>query len=149
LDYLEIYFNRYIRNPIEEAIRYVKRFWQRGLRGWGVSDTWSFDYYLATVISQGIKHLLKHGITAYTKKDLNAIKEIQKTFETVIRIEDDRDRYIPSKEFTWKEYKKAKRHYKVMQKKYHGRYHVMTLREVKRFEKGFDLFKEYYFHLWD
>ena len=36
-----------------------------------------------------------------------------------------------------------------MSKKYEGHYHVMTLREVKRFEKGFDLFKKNFFKLWD
>ena len=36
-----------------------------------------------------------------------------------------------------------------MANKYQDKYYTMTLREVKRFEKGFDLFKEYYFKLWD
>lgn len=149
LEYIEIYFNRYIRNPIEEIIRYIKRFIQRGKRGFGNSDVWGFDYYLGMIISQGIAKLLKDGNCAWTKKDLKALKTIQKTFETVVRIHNDRDRYIPSKEFTWKEYKRSVRVYKQLAKKYDGKYHVMTLREVKRFERGFDLFKEYYFHLWD
>jgi len=32
-------------------------FFQRGKRGWGDRDTWSFDGYLAGVIAEGLEHL--------------------------------------------------------------------------------------------
>jgi hypothetical protein len=153
LDYLEIYFNRYIRNPIEEAIRYIKRFWQRGIRGYGDSDVWNFDYYLATVISSGVKHLIKYGNSCWTKKDLASLKEIIKTFETANEINEHNLIYTPSKKFTWSAYKKQKRTCIYMNKKRSyprdKKYRVMTLREVLRFEKGFDTFKEKFFYLWD
>lgn len=37
-----------------------KRRWQRGRRGWADEDTWGFDTYLATVISQGVGYLRKN-----------------------------------------------------------------------------------------
>lgn len=147
LDYIRMYWNRYFWNYVSEIPLRVKTFIQRGRQGWAVSDTWGFDYYLAKVISEGTKHLSKHAYRdeAWKKK----MRIIVQTFETAMKILEDRNRYIPSEEFTWAEYKKAKRFYKEMQKKYKGRYHVLTLREAKRFEKGFDVFRKEFFRLWD
>jgi len=41
----------------------IKSFIQRGRRGWANSDIWDFDCYLADIIAEGTKHLLKsqHG----------------------------------------------------------------------------------------
>lgn len=44
--------------------RRIYWFFQRGYRGFGDNDTWDFDYYLATVISQGLKHLKKYSHSA-------------------------------------------------------------------------------------
>ena len=137
----------YFWNYVSEIPLNVKTFIQRGIRGWAVSDTWGFDYYLSKVISEGVRHLSKHTYRdeAWKKK----MKIIAETFETALSILEDRKRYIPSDEFTWKEYKKAKRFYKYMSKKYKERYHVMTKRESIEFERGFDLFKKNFFRLWD
>lgn len=57
---LEKVYIRYIKcNMLNLRIakRKIKTFFQRGKRGWGVSDTWSFDAYLAKVISEGTRHL--------------------------------------------------------------------------------------------
>lgn len=37
--------------------------WQRSQRGWSNEDAWSFHFYLANVISGGVKHLreIQHG----------------------------------------------------------------------------------------
>lgn len=49
-------------NP-REWYRTIKWFIQRGRRGWSDRDVWSFDWYLARVIAEGIDHLIvtKHG----------------------------------------------------------------------------------------
>jgi len=39
----------------------IKSFFQRGYRGWADEDTWDFDYYLAKVIINGLKHLKKYS----------------------------------------------------------------------------------------
>jgi predicted transcriptional regulator len=149
LDYIEIFWHRYFWNYVSEIPGYIKRFIQRGQRGWADCDTWGFDYYLGKIISEGIEHLLKYGHCAWTKKDLKALKTIQKTFKTVVEISEGDVRYIPLRDFTWTEYKRNKRIYAQMAKKYPGKYHVMTKSEVFEFEMGFLLFKDYYFHLWD
>jgi hypothetical protein len=54
--------------------RRIYWFFQRGYRGFGDNDTWDFDRYLATVISQGLRELKKyyHG-SELTKKELDII----------------------------------------------------------------------------
>jgi len=148
-DYIISYWHRYFWNFVSDIPLRVKTFIQRGIRGWSDSDTWEFDYYLAKVISEGIRHLLKYDNSAWSTKDLKAIKEIAYTFETIISIEEDHTIYIPSEKFTWKEYKKAKKFCKKMNEKYNDNYKVMTKREIIRFEKGFQLFQKYFFYLWD
>lgn len=148
-EYIEIYWRRYVWNYVEDAIRYIKRFFQRGKNGWAVCDTWGLDFYIAKVISESLQHLLDNGNSAWTKKDLKALKEIVYTFKTAKDIISHNVRYIPSDKFTWKEYKKYKKFCKMMSKKYNDNYRIMTKRESIRFEKGFSLFQKYYFHLWD
>jgi hypothetical protein len=153
-DYIVSYWHRYFWNYVSEIPLRVKTFIQRGMRGWADSDTWCLDYYLATIISEGVKHLIAYGNSCWTKKDLASLKEIIKTFKTANEINGHNLIYTPSKKFTWTAYKKQKRTCKYMNKKYpdgdsgHA-YRVMTLREVLRFEKGFDTFKEKFFYLWD
>jgi len=59
---------------LDMSWRRVYWFLQRGYRGFGDNDTWDFDHYLATVISQGLKHFKKyyHG-TKPTKKEIDII----------------------------------------------------------------------------
>ena len=147
LDYLESYWYRYFWNYVERIIPRIRTFIQRGIRGWAISDTWSFDYYLAKVIAEGCQHLKNNSYhELHEQKDFNTIIQ---TFKTAIDILEYRKYYISSEEFTWAKYKKAIRFHKTNDKKYNQDCHVMTLREVKRFEKGFDLFKKYFFGLWD
>lgn len=63
-------------NWLDMLPRRIYWFFQRGYRGFGDNDTWDFDHYLATVISQGLKHFKKyyHG-TEPSKKELNTIIE--------------------------------------------------------------------------
>jgi hypothetical protein len=46
--------------------RMLKRFVQRGARGWADEDVWSFDYYLTDVIVGGLHHIMQtsHGVPA-------------------------------------------------------------------------------------
>jgi hypothetical protein len=151
LDYLESYWHRYFWNFVSDIPLRVKTFVQRGIRGWADSDTWCLDSYLSTVISEGIDHLIKNGNTCFKKSDINALKEIIKTFKTADRIIGHRLIYTPSKKFSWSTYKKQKRLCEFMNKKYKVKeeYRAMTLREVIKFEKGFDTFKDKFFYLWD
>lgn len=153
LDYIEHYWHIYFWNFVSDIPLRVKTFIQRGIRGWADSDTWDYSYYMAKLFSEGIQHMLKHGNTCFAKKDLKALKHIIATFKTAKSIEEHNLIYFSSEVFTWAKYKKAKRTCVYMNKKRSYprdiKYRVMTLREVQRFEKGFDLLKKYYFYLWD
>lgn len=50
---------RWLEIP-KDIQREIKYFIQRGRRGYSDRDTWSFDHYLARVISGGTRHLAKH-----------------------------------------------------------------------------------------
>jgi hypothetical protein len=54
--------------------RRIYWFFQRGYRGYGDNDIWDFDFYLAKIISQGLKEFKKyyHGKLP-SKKDLDII----------------------------------------------------------------------------
>lgn len=46
------------RKAYRQAIYWpVRRFIERGRRGWSVSDTWGFDTYIAGVLADGIERL--------------------------------------------------------------------------------------------
>lgn len=51
----------YLRHPLKCWMHCVvmplRKFWQRGRHGWSEQDAWSFDTYLAQVISEGCEHL--------------------------------------------------------------------------------------------
>lgn len=142
-------------------------------RGWGYADTWNFDYYLAKVISEGLKHLKKyqHGypiiqptIDKNDKIDYRKVDEdvnIKKwneildnmiyTFETALEICDNNIMYVPSKNWTGKVYEKNLKFAREMNKKFTDlpHYKVMNKEDVIRYETGWGLFQTYFFQLWD
>ena len=155
-------YNR-VKNFITDIPMNVKIFIQRGKRGWSVRDVWGYDFYLAKIISEGLKHLKENGkgIPTYKKgkSDEKAIKEwknildtIIKTFETAMKIANGDYHYIPSKKFLWKDYKSMIKICADINKKYPNdlpKQKAMTKRESLEYEKGFNLFKEWFFALWD
>lgn len=142
-----------IRNFIDNIPLNIVSFIQRGRRGWSSRDTWSFCYYLADVISEGLKHLKKynHGHPGdITEEGWNKVLDhIIKTFETVKYIDDGIYYYIPSEEFTEEKFQNNKEICATHNQRWDGNDKVMTLEESIEFEKGFDLFKKYFFSLWD
>ena len=147
LGYLESYWYRYFWNFVSEIPLRVRTFIQRGKKGWAISDTWSFDYYLAKVITEGCQHLKNNSCHEFhEQKNFDTIIQ---TFKTATDILEYKKHYISSEEFTWAKYKKAIRFHKKFDKKYNQNCHVMNLREVRLFEKGFGLFENNFFRLWD
>ena len=106
-------------NYLDMLPKRIYWFFQRGYRGFGDNDTWDFDYYLATVISQGLKHFRKyyHG-SKPTKKELDIII---KGFEENLKL--------------------MNLDYKYKSKKY-------FIAEA-RFDKAMKLFHKYFNYLWD
>jgi len=124
----------------------IKWFFQRGFRGYADCDVWDFDDYLTDVISNGLKHLKEnqHGIptsiwTKYIKlddlktadretKEIAADKEWKIILNQIIEGFDAARVLIDySCELDEKERKE--------------------IEQIR--QRGFDLFKEYFFNLWD
>lgn len=117
----------------------IKWFIQRGKRGYADCDIWSIDWYLSSWLPKALRKLKEisggcpQELWDSTKKDnecwkWNAIlEEITQGFEayrSICDLEFMRDNYD----------EKAKKKERELHKK---------------FEKGLELFKKYYFHLWD
>ena len=130
----------------------IKHAYQRVSRGWSDADTWGMDWHLARVIPQMARHLAKNltGCPASLYDDgvseedrLHKWKEILETmasgFEQKIKWEDE--------------------YCEMMGLKYHeGIFkepEFKTLYDFKdkqindEFNKSMDLFKEYFWNLWD
>jgi hypothetical protein len=99
--------------------RRIYWFFQRGYRGFGDNDTWDFDNYLATVISQGLKQIKKyHRGLEPTKKELSIMI---KGFEANL---------------------------KMMNSHLHPKSRKYLILKMK-FHKGMNLFEKYFNYLWD
>lgn len=138
----------------------IKCFYQRGKRGWSDRDWWGLDEYISNIVIECLTKLKKERIGLPTwsenKSEKQAKKEWTNILDTIINtfkinldiIERDTI-YIPIENFTWKKYKSYKRYVEKMKKKYNIKIRLMTKRESQKYEKGFDLFKKYFFNLWD
>lgn len=124
-------------------------FIQRGKRGWSNRDTWGLCNYLATIITQSIKHLKKNingrpcGLTEGQWIDI--LNMIIDTFDTVTMIMDDK-LYLIKDDKKRREWNK---HLQELNKTFKNNARCMTDKEIKNYEKGWKLFKEYFFNLWD
>jgi len=131
--------------------RKIKRGIQRGYRGWADEDIWDFDVYLATLIKQGLLKLQKDE--QYLDSDEPEILERKQYLQTIINsfhtaelIQQGKYWYIPSEEWTLAKYNQVK---EVTDFRKNRDIIVMTLDDVKRYEKGFEYFRRYFFNLWD
>jgi hypothetical protein len=106
-------------NYLDMLPRRIYWFFQRGYRGYGDNDIWDFDYYLATIISKGLKQLKKyhHGYEP-TEKELDIII---KGFEANLKLMDCN-------------FNPKGKDYVILQVKFH---------------KAMILFEKYFNYLWD
>jgi len=136
-----IYYCFYIWwNKLEMLPLRIKSFIQRGRRGWADADTWDFDGYLIDVIGEGLRHLKvyqngcpteiydKYKNLSIEESDKATQKEWHEILDKIIEGFDAAKVYIE---------------------------YFCELTEEERLEcekirkEGFDLFKEYFFSLWD
>jgi len=138
------YYGFYVwYNWLSDRLRKIKSFFQRGYRGWADEDTWDFDLYLAKVMSQGLKHLKKHhhGCPSdiYNKyKDRKDLTQHQKDKLAVKEWKTKMDIMIRGFEIVPQLF-----NMKVLKTK------IRKERYFYEFERGLDIFKKYYFNLWD
>lgn len=98
----ELYYKLYRlwNNEISMIPRRIKWFFQRGWRGYSDFDVWSFDYYLANIISKGCKQLAKeaHGypcessIDEWNKTLLLLSKEFEE-YNKIMELEEGYDKF--------------------------------------------------------
>jgi len=127
----------------------IRTFIQRGKRGWANSDTWGFDYYLSKVISEGVYNLKEHihGMPNNLTEGqwIDILNKIIYTFELAHRMTKDELYLIENK----KQRKKWQKTLDEINKKHKSRDRCMTSKEIREYEEGWKLFKEYFFNLWD
>lgn len=150
-------FYYFIIRKIED-IKYIpnsiKYFYQRGRYNISDYDWWSLDSYLADIIVKGVTKLRtqSHGFPYSIEKGTeeeninnwhNILDNILYTFKTCKSIIEGDVYYLSSKEYTEERFDIYTR----MVQETSGR--LLNREETEKFEKGFDLFKEYFFNLWD
>jgi len=144
---------RFIENIIDIPMR-IKCFIQRGQRGWSDRDWWNLDYYISNILIGGLNKIKKEGNSHPPKITYKEWKKVLNnmidTFKTAQKMMDNNILYIPTNKWNKKQYKDLKIFTKNFNKKHpEDKHRVLTKKQVKKFEEGFDLFKEYFFQLWD
>lgn len=151
------------------------RYWliykyQRAKRGWSNRDTWGFNYFLSKVIIGGLEYLkkTKHGIPSTVCSKHESDEQFEKdckkwdtildcmieTFKTARDISEYTWFYQNSKKYNIKKadcWRKVHKKWLVEDPKlYEDReLKVMTKKECKEYERGWALFQEHFFGLYD
>lgn len=121
---------------LEDKVREIKAFFQRGKRGYADCDVWNFDGYLCDVIIGGLKQLRKYksGIPTelydkYKPDEKAAHQEWNRRLDQMIE-GFIAGRKIIDLNYNWKNPKTG------------------ALLRLK-YNRGMELFKEHFFNLWD
>ena len=151
---------------IKDFPREVKWAYQRVRYGIADRDVWGLYDYIAAVMARGVGHLNKnrHGMPADILYDEHGtqkisdgegdkiwgsiLENIQYTFDIASHVNGEAgcDILIPRHE---EDRVKLLEFAAKMKQDFGYDYKVLTLEEVAKFNKGFDLFKEHFFSLWD
>jgi hypothetical protein len=128
-------------------IKEIKRFIQRGRRGWADCDVWSFDDYLCDIIPQGLRKL-KGGAGCpsefYDKEAKNkechlwneALEEMAQGFEAAA--------FLKTSGYSKMVHSKEKPGYYTMETD------IEAMKNAKeKMDKGLQLFAEHFLSLWD
>jgi len=153
-----------MRNPLSllgNVVSYIKKFIQRGLHGISEEDMWNLDYYVSSVMIEGLRYLKENnrGYPAevidsdtnqindaddkrYNRKWIKILEELEWTFDIAKQITHGDVEYVKIEHYEEMAPKMIE-----LTKKHGGR--VLSMLEIRRFNKGFRLFKKYFFSLWD
>jgi len=149
----------------------IKYFIQRGKKGYSKRDIWGFYCYLTDVMIGGLKELQEmiHGFpggianshaididgeSKGTKEWKEIIGKIIWTFEVIKKIE-NHEWVLVEDEDKRKEYQKYVRRLNKPDKESlfydlpQHKWHLMTKREMEKYNEGWELLKKYYMSLWD
>jgi len=155
-EYPEMWWRRCFWNWASEIPGFVRRFWQRGARGYADCDVWNFDGYLANIIYHGLLKLRKDKMGYPSTPDpiTGEWSFDEKRWNDVL------GRMIAGWELAYKctngdlehpgemtEVKKAELE-AIMQKNW-PEFRYLTYEEEMIMREGFYLFSKYFFNLWD
>ena len=149
--------------------REIKYFYQRGTRGWSDKDWWSIDYFLCDIIPPMLIKLRKnkHGlpnklVTKYEnvfrgnkiENDINVALDEDINDMAMELAEKEYNNILDNIIFTFETAKKIGNTdlnlpFDGCEKLKEPDWKFLTKDEVKKYYKGFDLFKEYFHNLWD
>jgi len=138
-----------IKNYIVMLPLNIKTFIQRGKRGYADSDVWGLDYYLSDVIEHAVRKLKRdsysgpEGLTEGQWIDI--LNEISYAFHLSKRISSNDLFLIRNK----KQREDWNRTLEKINKKHNRNDRCLTPHEIKAFDKGWELFKQYFHNLWD
>jgi len=155
-DYVRYYGFYFWWNWLELRPLKIKSFFQRGWKGWANEDTWAFDGYLAKVISEGCKHLkiYQQGIPGEIyekyrndlfltqeeaenlaqKEWIKILDKIILAFDLIRQIQYDGNRefYLPN-----------------LSQELKTKCNCLTKEEDDAMKEGMNLFRDWFFALWD
>lgn len=166
------YAARYaLRHPHDVVRHYlyeVKYFLQRGWRGYSDRDLWSLDYYLARVLQDALPDLADRAHTYIPQEDMTDEEAMARSDEILRKIGDGfkaanelceqdfyvysippdphADLFLPSDP---PDSKFVEMNPAAMGELDQDATDIARLAIMKRWEEGIDLFKKYYFDLWD
>jgi hypothetical protein len=152
----EIIWLRYIVRPIEDARMYTKRFFQRGIRGYGDSDLWGMHDFLTEIILNMLVHLkrVKHGYPAtkdengqwnYSEERWDKILDDMIAGFAILRKCDNYDEMVEWGGYFTKSPERDTFEAN-MQKKY-PKWRFTTPEEEAKVKRAFELLQEHYFGL--
>lgn len=150
----------------------IKWFIQRGKRGYADCDIWNFSGYLSNILVNGLKELKDQvhghpisidcshhtvdieGESKGTKKWKKIIDKMIWTFEVTNKILErdwipvfDEKYRIELRDYVKRLNRRDKKPlFDDLPKR---KYHLMTKREMQKYNSGWKLFKDYYINLWD
>ena len=133
----------------ERTPREIKTFIQRGIRGYGDSDTWSLEYYLANTIEHSVKHL-KENINGFAPdmtegQWIDILNAISYTFYLAKRCAEGDLFLIRDK----KQREKFDKTLENINKEHDRNDRCMSYQEIRDYDLGWVFFKKYFFNLWD
>jgi len=113
-----------------KMIKAIKRFWERGRKGYCYEDLWSFDNFLSKLIANGLREF-KQNCYSYPN-DIDDWEEWMATLEEMIECFDEQCRGMENVDGDFMQ-----------------RWHKRMDNKKQKLHRGLELLEKYYYDLWD
>jgi len=119
-----------VRERRIKMLKAIKRFWERGRKGYCYEDLWEFDNWLSKIIANGLREF-KGNCHTYPN-DCDDWEEWMKILDEMIECFDEQNRRIDNISGNFME-----------------RYDKRMANKKEKLHQGLELLKKYYYDLWD